>query len=196
MAYQHEPQVPPLPAQDLAAERRILGALLRGRLSLLAGIRPDEFYRRSHQLVAEATVAVYRSGMAVTAETVSEWLRKKGLLDAVGDDFLNGGSYGESFVAYLAATEAQQLGDLGAVRGAAASRARVCRSAEHFRRGIKTSRVSGLTPTLRRVGTRRREGRRTRSAASRSRSSTRGDPSDPEPPSGGQLQHDLIGGQR
>jgi replicative DNA helicase len=75
------------PPQALDAERSVLAAMLLdpeavGRAIEL--IAPDVFYRTSHQKIFEAILAIYDRNEKADLVTLSEELRKRGDLEAVG----------------------------------------------------------------------------------------------------------------
>ena len=75
------------PPQALEAERSVLAALLLdaeaiGRAVEL--IEPTVFYRTAHQKIFEAIVALYDRNEKPDLVTLSEELRKRGELEAVG----------------------------------------------------------------------------------------------------------------
>ncbi len=73
--------------QNLDAEVSVLGALMVAP-NLIAGVtevlRPNYFYRRSHQFIYEAIEQLYASGEPVDPIMVSESLSNAGCLDEVG----------------------------------------------------------------------------------------------------------------
>jgi replicative DNA helicase len=78
----------PTPPQAVEAERSVLAALMLeyDAISRAAEqLEPPAFYRVSHQKIYEAILAIYnRSGERVDLITLSEELRKRGELEAVG----------------------------------------------------------------------------------------------------------------
>ena len=77
----------PLPPQSLEAERSVLAAMMLDFESIgraLELIDPAAFYRVGHQKIFEAVVALYNRNEKADFITVSEELRKRGDLDAIG----------------------------------------------------------------------------------------------------------------
>ena len=77
----------PIPPQALEAERAVLAALLLdaeaiGRAAEL--IEPRVFYRSAHQKIFEAMLALFNRNEKIDLVTLSEELRKRGELEAVG----------------------------------------------------------------------------------------------------------------
>jgi replicative DNA helicase len=77
-----------VPPHNLPAEESVLGALLLSREAIgavsEAGLRPEDFYKPGHQHIFDAIRALYSSGAPVDTITVSDELRRAGLLDQVG----------------------------------------------------------------------------------------------------------------
>jgi replicative DNA helicase len=77
-----------VPPHNLQAEESVLGALLLSRDAIgqvsEQGLSPSDFYRPAHQHVFDAIRALYSSGSPVDPVTVSDELRRAGLLDEVG----------------------------------------------------------------------------------------------------------------
>lgn len=77
-----------VPPHNLQAEESVLGALLLSRDAIgqvsEQGLSPADFYRPAHQHVFDAIRALYSSGSPVDPVTVSDELRRAGLLDEVG----------------------------------------------------------------------------------------------------------------
>ncbi len=75
------------PPQALDAERSVLAALLLDAEAIgraVESIEPKVFYRTSHQKIYEAIVALYERNEKPDLVTLSEELRKRGELEAVG----------------------------------------------------------------------------------------------------------------
>ena len=77
----------PTPPQALDAERAVLAALLLD--SEHAGLaieklQPAAFYRTSHQRIYDAVLAIYNRGDKADLITLTEELRKRGELEAIG----------------------------------------------------------------------------------------------------------------
>lgn len=80
-------QNPALPPQALEAEMAVLGSMLIEREAAekaLDALHENDFYLDAHKRVFKAVFALFNAGQAVDLVTVSEELRKKGDLDAVG----------------------------------------------------------------------------------------------------------------
>lgn len=81
------PQDPKSPPQALEAEMAVLGSMLIEREAAekaLDALHESDFYLDPHKRVFRAVHALFNAGQAVDAVTVSEELRKKQELDAVG----------------------------------------------------------------------------------------------------------------
>jgi replicative DNA helicase len=75
-----------LPA-SIDAERSVLGSILLNRDAIVAVaslISPDDFYVEQHGWIFEAMVACYNARIPPDTRTVSEELRRRGRLDAIG----------------------------------------------------------------------------------------------------------------
>ncbi|MFI5361664.1 MAG: replicative DNA helicase [Elusimicrobiota bacterium] len=84
-------QNPASPPQALEAEMAVLGSMLIEREACekaLDALHESDFYLDSHKRVFRAVHSLFNAGQAVDVITVSEQLRKKSELDAVG-----GGAY-------------------------------------------------------------------------------------------------------
>ncbi len=80
-------QNPALPPQALEAEMAVLGSMLIEREAAertLDALHESDFYLDAHKKVFRAIYFLFNGGQAVDLVTVSEELRKKGDLDAVG----------------------------------------------------------------------------------------------------------------
>ncbi|MBA2624399.1 MAG: replicative DNA helicase [Acidimicrobiia bacterium] len=77
-----------VPPHNLEAEESLLGAMLLTRDAIVAatevGVSPEDFYKPAHGHVFEAVVGIYSRGEPVDPVTVSEALRRTGLLEAIG----------------------------------------------------------------------------------------------------------------
>jgi len=85
-----------LPPQNLEAERSTLGSLLidpDGLLKVAELLKPEDFYRRAHQLIFTAISELYARDEPADIVTVCEELDRGDVLDNVG---------GEAFVSSLA----------------------------------------------------------------------------------------------
>ena len=79
------PRVPP---HDLDAEESLLGAMLLSIDAASAAsrsARPGDFYKPAHGHIFAAIEALFERGEPVDAVTVTDELRRSGLLEAVGD---------------------------------------------------------------------------------------------------------------
>ncbi|HXN05918.1 MAG TPA: replicative DNA helicase, partial [Nitrospiria bacterium] len=76
-----------LPPQNLEAEQSVLGAVLleNGAINRsLEVLRPDDFYRENHRKIFHAMVDLSEKTQAIDLVTLSEQLRQKNELEAVG----------------------------------------------------------------------------------------------------------------
>ena len=76
-----------VPPQSIEAELSVLGAMMLKKEAVTQAIellRADEFYRQAHRVVFEAMESLVRDGEPVDIVTVTESLRKSGLLEQVG----------------------------------------------------------------------------------------------------------------
>ena len=77
-----------VPPHNLQAEESVLGALLLSREAIgqvsELGLVPADFYRPAHQHIYDAIRSLYSAGAPVDPVTVSDELRRAGLLDEVG----------------------------------------------------------------------------------------------------------------
>jgi replicative DNA helicase len=76
-----------VPPQNLTAEESLLGAMLLSRDAIAAAtevVRAEHFYKPAHAHIYEAIASLYGAGEPIDAITVSEELRRAGLLDAIG----------------------------------------------------------------------------------------------------------------
>lgn len=76
-----------VPPQSIEAELSVLGAMMLKKEAVTQAIellRSDEFYRQVHRVVFEAMESLVREGEPVDIVTVTESLRKSGLLEQVG----------------------------------------------------------------------------------------------------------------
>ena len=86
-----------IPPQNIEAEQSVLGAVLLENDALnqaLEILAPEAFYRESHQEIFRAMITLGERGQPVDAITLTEALRGKGVLEAVG---------GPAYIAELAA---------------------------------------------------------------------------------------------
>ena len=76
-----------IPPQSIEAELSVLGAMMLKPAAVTQAIellRADEFYRQAHRAVFEAMEGLVRDGEPVDIVTVTESLKKSGLLEQVG----------------------------------------------------------------------------------------------------------------
>lgn len=76
-----------VPPHSIEAEASALGAALLSPTALeamLAGTRPSDFFKPSHQHIAHAMTELTKAGRGVDAVTLAEQLRQGGLLEDVG----------------------------------------------------------------------------------------------------------------
>ena len=76
-----------VPPQSIEAELSVLGAMMLKKDAVTQAtelLRADEFYRQAHRVVFEAMEGLVREGEPVDIVTVTEALKKSGLLEQVG----------------------------------------------------------------------------------------------------------------
>lgn len=77
-----------IPPQNLDAEQSVLGSMLLGDREAIARaieiLRPDDFYRDAHRAIFDAMAGLFDRMEAIDLITVSEELKKKGLLEDLG----------------------------------------------------------------------------------------------------------------
>jgi replicative DNA helicase len=82
------------PPANIEAEQAVLGAILLNSRTLdrvFEAIRPEDFYRVTHQGIFRAILDLWEQGQAVDVVTVTALLKERGKLDAVGGPvFLSG----------------------------------------------------------------------------------------------------------
>lgn len=86
-------EAPTAPPQDVSAERAVLGAMLTSSWAIAQVseiVRGPDFYIPQHELVFEAILSLYASGSVVDPITVSDELRRRGLLGRLGGSLLPG----------------------------------------------------------------------------------------------------------
>jgi hypothetical protein len=66
--------MPPLPPSNLAAERHLLGVVLRDNLPFPANLKPSDFFEIKHQDVAAAILYLQADGKAADESTVPAYL--------------------------------------------------------------------------------------------------------------------------
>src|SRR6266498_422635 len=82
-----EPRRGRIPPQSIEAEESLLGAMLLSKDAIAAAVetvRADDFYKPAHGHLFEAITALYAAGEPVDPITVSEELRRAGMLDKLG----------------------------------------------------------------------------------------------------------------
>jgi replicative DNA helicase len=77
------------PPHSIEAEQSVLGAILLSERAMYAlvieeGLKAEDFYRRRHQVVYEAMLALYAESEPIDVLTVTEMLRTRGALDDAG----------------------------------------------------------------------------------------------------------------
>jgi len=76
-----------IPPHSIEAEQAVLGAVLLDREAIISAsefVNPEDFYKDSHREVYRAAVELFDRGEPVDLVTLSEQLRQKNLLEAVG----------------------------------------------------------------------------------------------------------------
>lgn len=76
-----------VPPHSLEAERSVLGSMLLEKEAIIAGteiIKEDDFYYEGHRMIYEAITSIYTRDEPVDLITLSEELKKKSQLEAVG----------------------------------------------------------------------------------------------------------------
>jgi len=76
-----------IPPQNLEAEVAVLGAILQESEALLKAIdavRPDHFYKDAHRRIFEAALTLFARSEPVDLITMTDELRRRGDLEAVG----------------------------------------------------------------------------------------------------------------
>lgn len=79
---------PRVPVHDLDAEESLLGAMLLSSDAVVAAIATcsaGDFYKPAHGHIFSAIVSLFEAGGSIDAVTVADELRRRGLLDQVGD---------------------------------------------------------------------------------------------------------------
>ena len=85
----HAGSAPLAPPHSIEAEQSVLGAILLSERALYSlvieeGLKPEDFYRRRHQVIYEAMLALYGESEPIDVLTVTEQLRSKGMLEDAG----------------------------------------------------------------------------------------------------------------
>ena len=76
-----------IPPHSIEAEQSVLGAMLLDREAIIAAsehIKPEDFYRDSHREIYEAIMELFDKGEPVDLVTLTERLRQRNTLEAVG----------------------------------------------------------------------------------------------------------------
>ncbi|OHW61627.1 replicative DNA helicase [Andreesenia angusta] len=76
-----------VPPHSLEAERSVLGAMLLDREAIVAGvemIRSEDFYHEAHRQIYESIISVFTRDEPVDLITLSEELKKRDILEAIG----------------------------------------------------------------------------------------------------------------
>ncbi len=127
-----------LPPHSEDAEKSLLGAiLLDGDMlgTVLALVRPEDFYATAHQRIYEACETLYQRGSRVDAVLIKEELRRTGGFDAVG---------GETYLAHLVEYVPSSAGAQDYAR--IVSEKAVSRNLIHLCTGIQAAAYEGSVP--------------------------------------------------
>jgi replicative DNA helicase len=76
-----------VPPHNIEAEESVLGSMLMSKDAIaeaLELLREEDFYRPAHRTVFRTVLELYAKGEAVDAVTVSEHLRRDGVLQDIG----------------------------------------------------------------------------------------------------------------
>jgi replicative DNA helicase len=76
-----------LPPQSLDAEESVLGALMMDKNAVIRVadiLRPEDFYKRAHQLIYSAIVALYEKSEPIDALSLSNKLKESSELETIG----------------------------------------------------------------------------------------------------------------
>ena len=76
-----------LPPQNIEAEKSLLGALLMDQsviLDVMAAVKPEDFYRKDHQLIFESMVALSNKNQPIDLITVTDLLTSTGNISGAG----------------------------------------------------------------------------------------------------------------
>jgi len=77
-----------IPPHNLEAEESLLGAMLLSRDAIASAMeicKPDDFYKSSHGHIFLAITSLFSQGEPADWVTVTEELRRRGLLETIGD---------------------------------------------------------------------------------------------------------------
>jgi replicative DNA helicase len=78
-----------VPPYNLEAEESVLGAMLISREAVMAVVEivtDEDFYRKSNQEIFKAITELFSKGEPIDSITVADYLKKKGLLEEVGEN--------------------------------------------------------------------------------------------------------------
>jgi replicative DNA helicase len=81
-------QVGRIPPHNLEAEESVLGAMLLSRDAIASAMeicKPEDFYKSSHGHIFSAVTSLFSQGEPADWVTVTEELRRRGLLETIGD---------------------------------------------------------------------------------------------------------------
>ena len=79
-----------LPPQAIDLEEAVLGAMLidkKGVDDVIDILHPEVFYKPAHQYIYQAIFHLFNAAEPIDLLTVSNRLRKEGLLDSAGGDY-------------------------------------------------------------------------------------------------------------
>jgi replicative DNA helicase len=77
-----------IPPHNLEAEESVLGAMLLSRDAIATAMeicKPEDFYKSSHGHIFSAITSLFSQGEPADWVTVTEELRRRGLLETIGD---------------------------------------------------------------------------------------------------------------
>ena len=77
-----------IPPHNLEAEESLLGAMLLSRDAIASAMeicKSEDFYKRSHGLIFTAITSLFSQGEPADWVTVTEELRRRGMLETIGD---------------------------------------------------------------------------------------------------------------
>jgi replicative DNA helicase len=77
-----------IPPHNLEAEESLLGAMLLSRDAISSAMEfcnPEDFYKQSHGHIFSAITSLYSQGEPADWVTVTEELRRRGMLESIGD---------------------------------------------------------------------------------------------------------------
>lgn len=82
-----EPAIDRIPPHNIEAEQSVLGAMLLDKEAVASAtevLHKDDFYAEAHKELFDAMVSLYEMGQPVDLVTVTEQLRKRNTLEAIG----------------------------------------------------------------------------------------------------------------